>query len=119
MSAGLFIVLPWPIALPIALAVSALTGAIMQAGTKALRQPPVTGAASLIGTVGVTVTNLDPDGLVRIDGELWHGGSSGPVAKGQQVQVDLVEGLTVRVRAYPGHGNGDPTELAGSEAGAH
>ena len=120
---GLFILLPWPIALPIALAVAALTGAVMQAGARALRQPPVTGAASLIGSVAVTVTNLDPDGLVRIEGELWHGDSPEPVAKGQQVQVDAVEGLTVRVKAYPrqdgGHGNGDTTEPAGSEAGAH
>lgn len=97
--AGLFLLLPWPVALPIATAVAAGTALVVHAGVKALRRTPATGAPSMVGLLGEAVTDIGPEGLVRIQGEIWRGRSPETVRQGQRVRVEAVEDLTVRVRA--------------------
>ena len=95
---GLFVFLPWTIALPLATFVAVPTALIGCAGWWALRQPVATRAEALRGRRGEAVSNLDPEGLVRLRGELWLGEAWPPLAKGQPVEV--VAGATVRVRPW-------------------
>lgn len=48
MIAGLFVLLPWPVALPIAVSIVGVTAMVVHAGAKALSQPAVTGAESMV-----------------------------------------------------------------------
>jgi len=70
----------------------------MTAGARALRRPPMLGAAGMIGATGVARGRLAPDGQVGIGGEIWRAVSPGQtVEEGQPVRVVGVEGLTLRV----------------------
>ncbi len=70
----------------------------LTAGVKALGRRPMTGAAGLIGLMGVARSPLDPEGQVRVLGELWRArADAGPVAEGETVRVVAVEGLTLKV----------------------
>ena len=105
--AGLFLLLPWPVALPIALLVAGVTAMVIHAGVKVLHQRPMTGAEGMVGVIGEAATDMSPRGVVGIDGELWRGESTEPVARGQRVSVVRVEGLTVRVRPIQRDGGGE------------
>jgi membrane-bound serine protease (ClpP class) len=60
------------------------------------------GEEGLIGQVGVVRRRLDPDGAVVVGGALWSAQRSAvenlPVGEGEQVVVDGVNGVTLRVR---------------------
>lgn len=57
----------------------------------------VTGVENLVGAVGKTVEPLDPDGHVRVHGELWQAHSTRPAPKGARVRVVAVDGLELEV----------------------
>ena len=98
--AGLFVVLPWTIALPLAAFVAVPTALIGYGGWQALRQPVVTRAEALRGRRGEAASDLDREGVVRLRDELWLGEASQPLAKGQPVEVVEVAGARVRVRPW-------------------
>ena len=58
------------------------------------RRPPQVGAQQIIGMEGV----VRGGGLVFVRGELWHAESDRPLHEGEQVQVEALEGLSLRVR---------------------
>jgi len=63
------------------------------------RSKPVMGQSALIGMTGEARTDLDPEGMVFLFGELWKAHSeSGPVAKGESVTVIAIKGLLLTVR---------------------
>ncbi len=57
------------------------------------------GTASLIGSVGVAVSDIDPSGSVQVAGERWSAVSADgtPIASGEDVIVSEIEGLTLKV----------------------
>jgi membrane-bound ClpP family serine protease len=55
------------------------------------------GAETLVGVEGVALAPLDPEGQVRVIGEIWRARSSAPVAAGGCVRVVSVESLTLVV----------------------
>jgi membrane-bound serine protease (ClpP class) len=55
------------------------------------------GPESLIGDVGVALTDLNPMGEVRVQGVVWRARSSRFVAAGSTVKVVGREGLTLIV----------------------
>lgn len=56
----------------------------------------------LVGLVGETRKDLDPEGAVFVKGTLWRARSSdGPIAKGRRVRVRGVDGLVLRVEEEP------------------
>jgi membrane-bound serine protease (ClpP class) len=63
-----------------------------------LINPPLTGKESLIGKTGVVYSDLDPQGVVRIENEFWKGEADEPLRKGQIVVVKQVDGLLLRVK---------------------
>jgi membrane-bound serine protease (ClpP class) len=63
-------------------------------------QPYTAGEESMLGTIGVARENLDPNGMVFVNGALWQAVSpAGAVAAGKEVKVVGVDGLHLRVEA--------------------
>jgi membrane-bound serine protease (ClpP class) len=68
-------------------------------GIKAQTRKPTTGTEGIIGEIGETICDLEPEGQVRIHGELWNAESiDGPVSKGTKVKVTRVSNLKLMVR---------------------
>ena len=51
----------------------------------------------IIGAAGVAETDINNDGLVLIDGEVWRATSSGPIKRGEPVRVVGTEDVLLRV----------------------
>ena len=62
------------------------------------RRRPSTGREGLVGRIGQTRTDLSPEGMVFVEGELWHAVSAdGRLPSGQQVRVVGMDGLLLKV----------------------
>jgi membrane-bound serine protease (ClpP class) len=80
------------------LATSALIS--ISLAVRSRRLPVVTGVEALIGRTGVALSDLAPRGMVKIDGEVWSAVAvDEPIARGEQVAIVNVEGVTLRVQA--------------------
>lgn len=71
---------------------------IALATLRALRREPVTGREGLIGSEGVAITPIGPEGKVFLKGEIWNALSDEPIEAGRAVVVVEVIGLKVRVK---------------------
>ncbi len=68
-------------------------------GLKAQRRKPTTGSQGLVHEEGVALSDLVPDGQVRVHGEIWSAsGSGGEIRKGERVLVEKIEHLRLIVR---------------------
>jgi membrane-bound serine protease (ClpP class) len=71
---------------------------LLGAVVRGRRFPVVSGAEGLIGATGVAVSDLNPDGLVRVRSELWSATAAAePIHKGDAVEAIKVEGLKLKV----------------------
>jgi len=94
---GIHIPLAGLIALMAALVVYAVI--TYRLGSKALGKKPVIGLPDMVGSRGKAVTPLDPEGLVRIKGELWESTSADRrINTGEEVIVVEQDGLKLTVR---------------------
>ena len=66
-------------------------------GIKAQRRKPTTGESGLVGQIALAKTELNPEGTVFVEGELWKAVSDLPVQAGEKVKVLSVEHLTLKV----------------------
>lgn len=66
------------------------------------RRKASVGVETLAGRTAVVVRSCLPDGLVRIDGELWQARCEAGAATGEEVVVAAVEGLTLLVERRAG-----------------
>ncbi|MDP9042709.1 MAG: nodulation protein NfeD, partial [Bacteroidota bacterium] len=67
-------------------------------GLKALQRKPVTGIESMLGETAEIFESLNPEGRVRIHGEIWKAISvSGKMDAGEKVRVTNVKDLTLYV----------------------
>ena len=64
---------------------------------RARRRPVVTGTEQLEGGFAEALSDFSGEGQVRIYGEQWNAVSRVPVARGQAVRIDRVDGLTLHV----------------------
>ncbi len=88
----------WLVIIPTVGAMAGLVIAAVSMGLRALYRPASTGAAGMMGQVGVVKRALDPEGQVLIGGELWQAvAEDGPVAAGEVVRVARMDGLTLTV----------------------
>jgi membrane-bound ClpP family serine protease len=91
------------IALMAALAAFAVT--TYRLGSRALGRKPVVGLPDMVGAVGRVVSNLAPEGTVRIKGELWEARAEGrKINAGADIIVVGQEGLKLIVRRERPHG---------------
>jgi membrane-bound serine protease (ClpP class) len=61
------------------------------------RRRAAVGADALVGKRAIAVDALTPEGLVKVDGELWRARSAGYAAPGTPVVITGVDGLTLHV----------------------
>ena len=59
-----------------------------------------TGAPGLIGEIGEVKKWNNAEGRIFVHGELWGGTSEEPLSPGDKVEVQEVEGLTLKVKPY-------------------
>lgn len=65
---------------------------------RAQRRKPTTGAQGIIGEVGVALEKLEPEGRVKVHGEIWHAVSDTLIKENERVRVSaLKEGLILKV----------------------
>ena len=67
-------------------------------GMRARKSKPVSGLDAMIGEVGVSQTPIAPNGTVLVRGEYWQAVSDDTIAPGQQVKIENVRDLVLRVR---------------------
>jgi membrane-bound serine protease (ClpP class) len=56
-----------------------------------------TGAEGMVGERGAVIEPCQPEGRVRVHGEIWRARSTAPALRGTQVRVTSVDGLTLVV----------------------
>lgn len=94
----------------VAATMAAFAGLVSWLVAKAMRAKVTTGPEGMLGTRGHATSALAPAGTVFVHGEIWQAVSESPAAKGEEVIVIAVEGLTLRVR---------PAAQPSNQGGAH
>ncbi len=93
-----FISISWGVIIPAVLITAAFFIFAIGFGIKAQRRKPVTGNEGIVGEIGETITDLNPDGQVRVHGEIWNATSSeGKLKKGSRIKVDKIQDLRLTV----------------------
>lgn len=60
---------------------------------------PMTGAEGMIEATGIAVNTLNPNGMVRIKGELWSAISiDSKIKEGEKIVVHKINGLNLLVK---------------------
>jgi membrane-bound serine protease (ClpP class) len=89
------------ISLPLIIGVAAVTAAlifgVIAAALEARKRPTMTGAEELIGSIGQVVDWHNPEGSVRVHGEIWAARSERPLNPGDSVRVVGRDRLTLIV----------------------
>jgi membrane-bound serine protease (ClpP class) len=84
-------------ALSVSIPLGAITVFLMSIALKARRNKVTTGKRGMIGSVGEAMTDIDPEGKVFVQGELWNAHAPTRVRMGEHVVVRKVEGLELEV----------------------
>jgi membrane-bound serine protease (ClpP class) len=84
-------------ALSVSVPLGAITVFLMSIALRARRNKVVTGKQGMIGSLGEARTDIDPEGKVFVQGELWNAHAPSRVRMGEQVVVRKVEGLELEV----------------------
>ncbi len=98
---GLFLVLPWPIALPLYLVIAAFSIFLYVKIILSMRRPVVTGRESLLGRVA----EVGPGGKLKVAGERWLIARPEGLAPGQQVRIVGFRGLRLEVQSVDAGGS--------------
>jgi membrane-bound ClpP family serine protease len=74
---------------------------LYRAGTFALTRKPVKGLSNMTGCKGTVIRSLNPQGLIKIQAELWDAQTEdgGTIQRGKEVEVVSQDGLKLKVRA--------------------
>jgi membrane-bound ClpP family serine protease len=98
---GIRITQPWLTIFLIGLGVYAVV--TQRLVMRALKKQPVAGMTSMVGTIGRTETALTPEGIIKIDGELWEAWSvEGSIETNAEVTVVSQDNLKLAVRRKTG-----------------
>jgi membrane-bound serine protease (ClpP class) len=94
-----FIGLSWKVVIATAIITTLFFVAVIGFGIQAQRRKPVTGIQGMIGEIGEAFTSLQPEGRVRVRGELWQAVSlEGDIEQGAKIRTEGIENLTLKVR---------------------
>ncbi len=79
---------PLPVLIIVMVAWATLAVIFYRMGSRALRKKPMVGLLTMVGGKGKVVSPLDPEGVIRINGELWRATSAvGKIDVGEEVIV--------------------------------
>ncbi len=80
-----------------AIALLAVFAIFIVLARRAMKKPVAVGKEELIGKIGVAATNIAPEGLVRLKGELWTAVSKVSIKTGEKVVVKDIRGIKLIV----------------------
>ena len=84
----------------VALVMSSIFGFVVYKVAQARRMTLKTGPEQLIGMIGTASSSLDPNGEVKIEGQIWRAESiTGLIRPGELVEIVSRKGLILRVKA--------------------
>jgi membrane protein implicated in regulation of membrane protease activity len=96
---GLFVFLPWQVALPLYLIVDALSILLYSRIRHSMHQPVRSGREAMIGqTVTVTAVVATQDWQVRYHNELWGAVSDRVLSMGEQARIVAIRGMKLVVQ---------------------
>jgi membrane protein implicated in regulation of membrane protease activity len=98
---GMFFVFPWQAALPLYGLILIISMIGYWKGLQAQRQPPIMGRKGMAGESAKVVKTEGDELEVEYRGEIWKAVSAQSLHTGQQVVIEKVEGLTLRVSPFP------------------
>lgn len=98
---GLFLVLPWWLALILYLPILGAYLYTAWRGRQVQYLPPATGPEAMIGRRARVVRTTGGLAQVQYQGEVWQATSSQPLQPNQEVVILAVEGLTLMVEPLP------------------
>ena len=84
-------------ALSVSIPLGAITVFLMTIALRARRNKIVTGQQGMVGSIGEARTDIDPEGKVFVQGELWNAHATSRVSMGEHVVVKKIEGLELEV----------------------
>lgn len=94
-----FVEISWPVIISVAVSTLLFFLFAIGLGIKAQKRKPTTGVEGLIGEQGEAVSDLNPDGVVRVHGEIWSAESiDGKIRMGTKVVVKEVTNLKIKVK---------------------
>lgn len=83
--------------LPVVLVTAGFFLFALTMAVRAHRRRPTTGREGLVGETGVAKTDLKPEGLVEVHGELWNAVAEEEIKAGGTVKVVALEGMKLKV----------------------
>ncbi len=86
-----------PLVATVGLVAAGLFSATILLAVRQRARPVVTGREEMIGAVAEAMESFSETGAVRAHGEVWSARSAQPVAAGQSVRINKVDGLTLEV----------------------
>ncbi len=93
------IAISWQIIAAVAILTLLFFSFALGLGIQAQRRKPTTGAEGIIYEVGEALTDLTPDGIVRVHGEIWSAESiGGNISKGNKIVVSEISNLKLKIR---------------------
>ena len=87
---------------PTCAAVSLFFAGVARLAFKAQTSRPQTGQESLSGMIGKATEEIDPEGRVFVNGELWNAQAEERIKKGERVEVLEVHNLKLKVKRIDG-----------------
>ncbi len=94
-----YMTVPWATIITLSLGTAAFFAFAIAKVVQTYRWKPVTGREGLLGATGEARTDLNPAGMVFVQGETWRAEAEDPpIPKGALVVVTAVRGLRIRVR---------------------
>ena len=74
---------------------------IVGLGIRAQRKKPSTGEEGIVGELGKAISDLNPNGLVRVHGEIWDAETSDEkIETGSRIVVEQVNKLKLKVKKF-------------------
>jgi membrane-bound serine protease (ClpP class) len=91
-----------PFVVTLGLVSAATVFGIVALAAQARKRKVVSGSEHIIGAQGVVLDDMQTEGWARVQGERWRIVSHVPLARGQTVRVNRIDGLTLSVEPESG-----------------
>jgi len=92
----------WSVFFPTVATVSIFFATVSALAFKAQASRPKTGAEALVGLTGEARGDIDPEGKIFVNGELWNAESEEEISSGEKVEVVEVYNLKLKVKKIGG-----------------
>lgn len=94
--------LAWSVFIPTVGVISLFFIAVASLAFRSQTSRPQTGIESLVGAIGEVEQDIDPEGKVFLNGELWNAQADERISTGERVEVVAVHNLKLQVKKIGG-----------------